>query len=333
MIVETKSKVFVTRLLPKSAMDRIFASFDARVWEGELPPPRERLLESVKDVEGLLCLVTDKIDSEVMDRATKLKVISNMAVGFDNIDVAEATRRKIVVTNTPGVLTDTTADFAFALILAGARRIVEADKVVRSGGWKTWGPMTLLGQDVHRATLGIIGLGRIGMAVARRAKGFDMKLIYYDTSRNKAAEKEFGLEYAGSLDALLSKSDFVTIHANLTEKTHHLIGSREFKLMKKNCVLVNTARGPIVDNMALFEALRDKRIAGACLDVTDPEPLPSDHPLLSLDNVVVTPHIASASIETRTKMAEIAVDNLLAGLSGKVPLYAVNPEAMVGRHR
>jgi glyoxylate reductase len=319
----------VTRLLPKSAMDRIFVSCDAKVWEGELPPPRETLLESLKDVEGLLCLVTDKIDSEVMDKAPKLKIISNMAVGYDNIDVAEATRRKIIVTNTPGILTDTTADFALGLMIAGARRIVEGDKFVRSGGWKTWGPMTLLGQDIRGATLGIIGLGRIGMAVARRAKGFDMKLIYYSPSRNKVAEKELGLEYAESLDTLLSRSDFITIHANLTEQTRHLIGSREFKLMKKNCVLVNTARGPIVDNMALFEALRDKKIAAACLDVTDPEPLPSDHPLLSLDNVVVTPHIASASVETRTKMAETAVDNLLAGLSGKVPPYVVNPEAIV----
>ena len=322
-----KPEVFVTRLLPQEAMNKIHSFCDAKVWEGELPPPRAVLLQSVTDVEGLLSLLTEKVDAELMDRAKKLRVISNCAVGFDNVDVQEATKRGIVVGNTPGVLTDTTADFAFALLMAAARRVVEGDRVVRAGKWKTWGPMTLLGQDVHNSTLGIVGLGRIGSAVAKRAQGFAMKILYTSHVRNKEAESELGVEYA-TMDRLLAESDFITIHTNLTPETHHLIGREEFDRMKRTTILVNTSRGPIVDNMALYEALRAGKIAYAALDVTEPEPLPADHPLLTLENVIVVPHIASASVATRTKMAVMAADNLIAGLKGEMPPNPVNPEVL-----
>lgn len=322
-----KPKVYVTRLLPKPAMDRIHSFCEAEVWEGELPPPRDTLLEKVRDVEGLVSLLTDKVDAELMNRAPNLKVVSNFAVGFDNIDVAEATNRGIIVGNTPGVLTDTTADFAFTLMMAAARRVAEADRTVRAGKWKTWGPMVLLGQDIHGATLGILGLGRIGQAVARRAKGFDMKLLYYDAVRQKQSEEELGIQFV-EFDRLLAESDFITIHINLTPENYHLMGAKQFDKMKKTSILVNTARGPIVDNMALYEALRDRKIAYAALDVTEPEPLPAEHPLLTLDNVIVVPHIASASVATRTKMALMAADNLIAGLKGETPPNPVNAEAL-----
>ena len=322
-----KPRVYVTRLLPKEAMDRVNAFCDAKTWDGPLPPPREVLEENVANIDGLLSLLTDKIDAALMDKASKLKVISNYAVGFDNIDIPAATKRGIIVGNTPGVLTETTADHAFALLMAAGRRIVEGDKEVRAGKWKTWGPMILLGQDIHGATLGIIGLGRIGSAVAQRAKGFGMKILYYDVIRQEKAEKELGIQYT-DLDKLLSQSDFITIHTNLTKETHHLIGAKQFEIMKRTCILVNTSRGPIVDNMALFEALRNKKIAYAALDVTEPEPLPADHPLLTLDNVIVVPHIASASVASRTKMGLMAADNLIAGLKGEMPPNPVNPEVL-----
>jgi glyoxylate reductase len=325
-----KPRVYVTRTLPKPAMDRIHSFCDAEVWEGELPPPREILLEKVGSIEGLLCLLTDKVDSELMNRAAKLRTISNCAVGFDNIDVAEATRRRIIVTNTPGVLTETTADFAFALMMAAARRVVEGDRLVHNGEWKTWGPMTLLGQDIHDATLGIIGLGRIGSAIARRAGGFDMKVLYYDAVRQKQAEDKLGVQYV-EIDTLLSESDFVTVHVNLSPSSHHLIGAKELAIMKKSSVLINTARGSIVDNMALYEALRASKIGFAALDVTEPEPLPADHPLLTLSNVMITPHIASASVKTRTKMGLMAANNLIAGVRGEMPPNPINPEVLNGR--
>ena len=322
-----KPKVYVTRLLPKVAMDRVHSFCDAKVWEGELPPPSEVLIQNVAEIEGLLSLLTDKVDAELINRAQKLKVISNCAVGFDNIDVQEATRRGIIVGNTPGVLTDTTADFAFALLMSAARRVVEGDRAVRAGRWKTWGPMILLGQDVHNATLGIIGLGRIGFAVAKRAQGFGMRILYTGRTRNMQAENELGIEYA-EFDKLLAESDFITLHTNLTPQTHHLIGQKQFEKMKRTAVLVNTSRGAIVDNMALYEALRTGKISYAALDVTEPEPMPADHPLLTLDNVIVVPHIASASVATRTKMALMAADNLIAGLKGEMPPNPVNPEAL-----
>ncbi len=320
-----KPKVFVTSALPKEAMDRINSFCDARIWAEELPPSKDALLENIRDVEGLLCLLTDQVDAELLGRASKLRVISNYAVGYDNIDVAAATKRGIVVSNTPGVLTESTADFAFALMMAAARRVVEGDKQVRAGGWKTWGPMTLLGRDMNHATLGIIGLGRIGTGVARRAKGFDARVLYSGPTRKIEIENELGIGYV-EFDRLLAESDFITIHATLTPKTYHLVGKEQLGKMKRTCVLVNTARGPLVDNMALYEALRDGKIAFAALDVTDPEPLPANHPLLTLNNVIVTPHIASATVATRTKMALMAVDNLIAGLKGEMPPNPVNPE-------
>ncbi len=323
----TKPKVYVTRLIPEEGLEMVKEFCEAKVWEGELPPPRDVLLEEVREIEGLLCLLTDKVDAELMDAAPKLKVVSNYAVGYDNIDVAEATKRGIVVGNTPGVLTDTTADLAFALLMAAARRIVEGDKFVRAGKWKTWGPKLLLGRDVHGATLGIIGLGRIGSAVAKRARGFDMRILYYDIRRREDLEEEWGIEYA-DLDTLLAESDFVTIHTILSPETYHLIGEREFKLMKKTAILVNAARGPIVDPKALYKALKDGEIAYAALDVTEPEPIRPDDPLLELENIIVVPHIGSASIATRTKMATMAAENLIAGLKGEMPPHCVNPEAL-----
>jgi len=324
-----KPKVYVTRLLPEPAMERINSFCDVDVWRGELPPSREVILRKVRDVNGLVCLLTDRIDGEVMSGAPSLRVISNYAAGFDNIDVVEATKRRIIVGNTPDVLTETTADFTFALMMAAARRVVEGDRSVRGGGWRTWGPMTLLGQDVHGATLGIVGLGRIGMAVARRAKGFGMKVLYCSRARRMEAETRLGVQYAEFV-RLLAESDFITVHVNLTPETFHLIGKEELEKMKKTCVIVNTSRGQVVDNLALYDALRVGRIAFAALDVTEPEPIPADHPLLTLQNLIVTPHIASASVKTRTEMAMIAAENLIAGLKGELPPHAVNPEFLRG---
>ncbi len=299
------------------------------VWPEETPAPREVFLEKVRDAEGILSLLTDRIDAEVIAAAPRLRVISNMAVGYDNVDVAAATARGIFVGNTPGVLTDTTADLAFALMLAVARRIVEAVDYVRRGLWKTWLPNLFLGLDVHHATLGIVGMGRIGYQVARRGRGFDMRVIYYSRSRKPEVETELGAEFA-PLDDLLREADFVSLHVPLTPQTYHLIGERELDLMKPTAVLVNTARGPVVDQAALYRALLRGRPAGAGLDVTDPEPIPPDDPLLSLPNVVVVPHIGSASHATRLRMAMLAVENLKAGLRGEIPPHCVNPE--VGQH-
>jgi len=327
-----KPRVFVTRRIPERGLKKILDFCDAEIWEEELPPPREVLLQKVRDCEGLLSLLTDKVDAELMDHAPKLKVISNYAVGYDNIDVDAATARGIAVGNTPGVLTETTADFAWALLMSAARRVVEGMDYVRAGRWKTWGPMLLLGQDVYGATLGLLGLGRIGSAVARRARGFAMRVIYYDPYRRQDLERELNIEYV-DLDTLFQQSDYISIHTPLTPETYRLVNRERFKQIKCTAILVNTARGPIVDTMALYEALRDGEIAYAALDVTDPEPLPADHPLLSLTNVVICPHIASASVETRSRMAEIAADNLIAGLKGEPLPAPVNPQVVPGRRQ
>jgi len=320
-----KPKVYVTRLIPEPGLDMVLEACDARVWEEELPPPRDVLLKEVRDVEGLLSLLTDKVDAELMDAAPRLKVISNYAVGFDNIDVAEATRRRIPVGNTPGVLTDSTADLAFALMMAAGRRLIEGVDYVRAGKWKTWGPKLLLGQDIHGATLGIIGFGRIGQAMAKRAIGFDMRVLAYDPYPDQKAAKALGVELV-ELDRLLAESDFISLHPLLTKETYHMIGEREFKLMKPTAILVNAARGPIVDPKALYNALKNGEIAYAALDVTEPEPIPMDDPLLTLPNCIIVPHIASASRATRGKMAEMAAANLLAGLRGERLPNCVNPE-------
>jgi glyoxylate reductase len=299
---------------------------DVAVWgTDEIPPPRSVLLRETAPCDGLLSLLTDKIDGALLDACPRVKVVSNYAVGFDNVDVEAATARGVVVTNTPGVLTETTADFAFTLLMAAARRVVEADRYTREGKWQSWMPMLFLGQDIHHATLGLVGLGRIGAAMAKRASGFDMNVLYHDVVRREDLERSMGIEYT-TLEDLLRRADFVSVHTPLTAQTRHLIGAEELKLMKKTAVLINSARGPIVDQDALVDALRSGTIAAAGLDVFEVEPIPAGHPLLSLPNVVVVPHIASASVETRTKMALMAVENLLAVLSGRRPPNFVNPE-------
>lgn len=322
-IKNRKPAVFVTRRLPEAVWKRLSKHVDAEIWDEELPPPYDLLLEKVQNKEGLLCLLTDRVDKELLAAGSDLKVISQIAVGYDNIDVAEAGRRGIRVGNTPGVLTDATADFTFALLMAAARRLGEAIEYVRADKWKTWGLTLLLGQDVQGTTLGIVGFGRIGQAVAQRAQGFGMKILYYSRHREIEAEKRFGAERQ-TLDNLLRESDFVSLHVSLNDETEDLIGAREFDLMKSSAILINTARGPIVQTDALYEALRDKKIAYAALDVTDPEPLPAGSDLLTLDNIIIAPHIASATISSRLKMCNMAVDNLLAGLSGEELPYPVN---------
>lgn len=323
-----KPKVYVSRIIPEAALEMVRAETEMRSWDREdVPPPHEVLLREVADCDGLLSLLTDKIDDELLARAPRLRVVANMAVGYDNIDVPAATRRRIVVTNTPEVLTETTADFAFALLMAAARRMVEADRFAREGKWKTWGPLLLAGQDIHHATLGLVGLGRIGSAVARRAKGFEIRVIYYDPIRRKDLEESLGIEYH-EMNEVLREADFVSVHVPLMPETHHLIGAKQFRMMKRTAVFVNAARGPIVDQSALVEALRTRTIYAAGIDVFEQEPVSPDDPLLKLDNVVVAPHIASASIPTRTRMATLAAENLLAVLQGKRPPTPVNPEVL-----
>ena len=320
-----KQKVFVTRVIPDKGLELVREFCEVDLWPDELPPTRNELLQHIRGVDGLLCLLTEKIDSEVMGEAgQQLKVISNHAVGFDNIDINAATARKIPVGNTPDVLTDATADFAFALMMAVARRIPEAERYVHEGNWKTWGPMILLGVELKGATLGLIGFGRIGKAVARRAKGFDMRVIYYDPSE-KNPDPEFKATPV-DVETLLEESDFISLHTPLTSKTHHLIDARALSKMKPNAVLVNTARGPVVDQNALYDALKAHRIFGAGLDVTEPEPLPIDNPLLTLDNIVIVPHIGSASKTARDKMSWMAAQNLIAGLKGERLPNCVNPQ-------
>ena len=323
----SRPKVFVARAIPDDGIRPIVEACDARIWEDELPPPRDELLRAVEGCDGVLTLLTDKVDDEFLDQAGPgLKVVSNFAVGFDNIDVPACTRRGIPVGNTPGVLTDTTADLAWSLLMAAARRVAEGDRYVREGRWKTWGPMLLLGPDVHGSTLGIVGFGRIGQAVARRAMGFGMTILYHDVRRAEAAvETAFGATFV-TLDELLAQSDFVSLHVNLTEETRHYMNAERLGWMKPSAVLVNTSRGPVVDPTALYEALRDGVIFAAALDVTDPEPIPLEDPLLTLDNCLIVPHIASASRATRGKMASMAAANLLAGVRGERLPTPVNPE-------
>ena len=317
--------------MAQEALDKIAQATEMQVWPEELPPPYKVLLEKARDAEGLVTLLSDRVDVALMDAAPKLKVVSNMAVGYDNISIAEATKRHIVVSNTPGVLTGTTADLTFTLLLAAARRVVEADNYTKKGRWKTWGPKILLGQDIHNATLGIIGLGRIGAEVAKRGRGFNMKVLYYDEIRqSEEEERQLGVEYIPELARLLSSADFISVHVPLLPQTHHLIGAAEFALMKPTAVFINTSRGPVVDQRALYEALKSGQIFAAAIDVTEVEPIPPDDPLLTLDNIIITPHIASASFTTRKNMALMAAENLLAGLRGQTPPNCVNPEALRG---
>jgi glyoxylate reductase len=321
------ARVYVTRRIPKVGLERIQSIAQAQVWEEELPPPYEVLLDKVRGRDGLVTLLTDKVDAKLMEAAgSSLRVISQYAVGYDNIDVGEATQRGIQVGHTPGALTDATADFTWALLMAAARRLVEGDRYVRAGRWRTWGPELFLGREIAGTTLGIVGLGRIGKAVARRARGFEMRVLYYEPEPLKEAESELGVVYA-PLEELLAEADFVSLHAPLTDETHHMIGTKAFVCMRPTAVLINCARGPMVDPRALHLALKHGQIAYAALDVTDPEPLPSDSPLLDLENLILTPHMASASQKARERMATMAAENLAAGLKDEPLPYSVNPEA------
>ncbi len=321
-----KPKIFITRKIPQAGLDRLAPQVEMEVWPGELSPPYETLLEKVRRIDGLLCLLTDRIDRPLMEAAgSSLKVISQMAVGFDNIDFQAATAMGIPVGNTPGVLTETTADFAWALLMAAARRVVEADKVTRAGGWKTWGPLFMLGTDIYGATLGIVGFGRIGQAIARRAAGFNMRILFYDRDLSREAAEAYHATWV-PLERLLAEADFVTIHTSLNAETLHMFSAEQFRQMKPTAILVNTSRGPVVDQPALAAALRARTIAAAAIDVTESEPIPPDDPLLTLDNLVITPHIASASIQARSKMALMAAENLLAGLAGERLPNCANPQ-------
>lgn len=316
-----KPHVFVTRVLPDKGMRLVLDFCEAEVWPEDMPPAHEQLLKKAAGKDGLLTLLTDKIDAEVMEAAPRLRVISNCAVGVDNIDLAAATRRGIPVGNTPDVLTDATADMTFALLLATARRIVEAVEYVRAGKWKTWDLQLLLGADLAGRSLGIIGFGRIGRAVAKRAQGFDLRVSYFDP-----AVVNSPLGESTELNTLLRISDFVSLHVPLTKATHHMIGEENLRRMKSTAILVNTSRGPAVDHGALYRALTEGWIAAAALDVTEPEPLDPASPLLRLSNCLVVPHLGSASRWTREQMAVLAAENLIAGLQGRRLPHLVNPE-------
>ena len=322
----SKPRVFVTRRIPDKGLDLARQAAEVEVWQDPLPPSYETLLQKVKGLDALLCLLTDRIDANLMDAiGPQVKVISQMAVGFDNIDIAAATARGIPIGNTPGVLTDTTADFAWALLMAAARRVVEGDKFTRAGRWKTWGPIDFLGPDVTGATLGIVGFGRIGQGLAKRAQGFDMRILYFDTQRYPEAEQKYGAQFV-ELDTLLRESDFVSLHTVLSPETYHLMDDVRLGQMKRSGILINTSRGPVVDPAALYRALSSGTIAYAALDVTEPEPIQLDDPLLTLDNIIIAPHIASASYQTRDKMATMAAANLIAGLQGERLPNCVNPQ-------
>jgi len=324
----SRPKVYVTRKVPEQALEILRSVATVSVWDREdVPPPREVILRELAEADGVFSLLTDRIDAEVMAAAPRLKVISNFAVGFDNVDIPAATKRGIVVTHTPDVLTETVADFTVCLMLAAARRLVEADRYTRDGKWKTWEPLLLAGQDIHHATLGLIGLGRIGAAVARRAQGFGMRVVYYDVVRREDLERSLSITHR-SLDDVLRDSDVISVHVPLSEQTRHLIGRAQFALMKNTAVFVNTSRGPVVDQAALTQALASRRIFAAGIDVFEQEPVSPDDPLLKLDNVIVVPHIASASIPTRIRMATLAAENLVSVLQGKRPPNPVNPEVL-----
>ena len=327
-----KPKVFVTREIPEEGLKLIREYYEVEVWDRYTPPPRDVLLEKVRSVDALVTLLTDRIDRELLDNAPNLRIIAQYAVGYDNIDVEYATSKGVYVTNTPGVLTDATADLTWALLLAAARRVVEADEFVRSGEWwrtgTGWHPLMMLGYQVSGKVLGVIGMGRIGQAVARRAKGFNMRILYYQRHRlPDDLERELGAQYV-DLETLLRESDFVTIHVPLTHETYHMIGERELKMMKRTAILINTARGAVIDEQALVKALKERWITAAALDVFEQEPLPPDHPLMKLDNVVLAPHIGSATHETRNAMAKLVAENLVAFYRGEVPPTLVNKDVV-----
>ena len=322
----SRPRVFVTRRIPQIGIDVLSQAADVEVWPDPLPPPRSVMEEKVGEVDGLLSLLTDKIDDALLERAPRLRVISNMAVGYNNIDIDASTRRGIPIGNTPGVLTEATADLTVALVLAAARRVVEGHLFAVSGEWKTWDPLGHLGQDLVGRTLGVVGLGQIGAAVARRLHfGWKMKVLYTARNRKEEAEKELGATFV-LFDQLLADSDVVVVQTDLNPSTNHLFDKAAFAKMKPTAIFINSARGPVHQQADLIDALRNGKIFAAGLDVTDPEPPSPDDPLLTVPNLVLTPHIASATIETRDKMAEIAARNIVAGLAGKPLLHCVNPK-------
>jgi glyoxylate reductase len=331
--MSSKPKVFVTRRIPAAGLDRICQQCDADVWPEQMPPPYDLLRQKVAACDGLVSLLTDKIDAALMDAAPRLKVVSNYAVGFNNIDIPAATARGIAVGNTPGVLTDATADMAFCLLIAAARRLVDSADYARAGRWKTWEPLGHLGQDLAGRTLGVVGMGRIGYALARRCHfGWDMQVLYHDMYRHEKAETELDARQV-DLDTLLRQADFVSVHTDLNDTTRGLFNAERFRQMKPTAVFVNTARGPIVVEKDLIAALQSGVIFAAGLDVTDPEPPDPASELLRVPNLVVAPHIASATVGTRNAMAEICANNLLAGLSGQPLPTWVNPEVEAQRRR
>jgi len=330
-VVILRPRVFVTRRFFPEALEVLTDAADTEVWPDDEPPTTEQLLEKVVEADGILTNIMDRIDADVFQAAHRLKVVSQLGVGVDNIDVAEATRRGVLVGNTPGVLAKATADIAFGLLMSAARRISEGDRWLRAGNWKMqYHPMVWLGAEVHGATLGIVGMGQIGVEMAKRARGFDMRVIYYSRTRKPELESELGMEYFEPSD-LLSTADFVTLHIPLTLETRHFIGERELQLMKPTAILINAARGAVVDSQALYTALKEGWISGAALDVTDPEPILPDDPLLSLDNLVITPHIGSASIDSRRRTCLLAARNVVAGIQGKRLEACANPEVYAAK--
>lgn len=323
--MSNKPVIAVTRRLPEAGMAMLAGASDieARVFPLDRPPTRPELIELLQGASAAITFVTDPVDGAVLDAAPDLKVLANFAVGYDNINVPDATSRGVLVTNTPGVLTETTADFTFAILIAAARRVVEAADYVRAGKWETWSPTLFLGWDLHGATIGIVGYGRIGREVGKRAAGFDMRILV----NNRSPLADDDIATAVDLDVLLKESDFVCLNVALTPETRGMIGKRELELMKPSAILVNAARGPVVQTDALYDALKTGVIAAAALDVTDPEPLPPDHPLIGLPNCLVVPHIASATVATRSKMATMAVSNALAVVRGQQPPNPVNQPA------
>jgi glyoxylate reductase len=326
-------KVYITRNIPEAGPERLRETgWAVDHWASDNVIPRATLLENIHGCDAVLTLLTDKVDAEFLDAAgPNLQVVANLAVGFDNFNVAEMTARHVIGTNTPEVLTDTTADLAFALLMSTARMLPQAQRYVYDGKWTTWGPLLFRGQDIHHATLGLVGMGRIGAAMARRGAGFDMKIIYHDTFRREDLEAQFGYEFRHTVDDVLREADFVSVHTPYMPSTHHLINAERLAIMKRTAILINSARGPIVDPIALFHALRDGTIWAAGLDVTSPEPIPLDDPLLTLDNCLIVPHIASASMRTRDAMSALAADNIIKVLRGNAPPTPVNREAVVAR--
>jgi glyoxylate reductase len=317
--------------IPEKALAIVRGAAEVRIHAADGPPSREELLREVAQVDGLLCMLTERIDGELLDAGKNLKIVSSMSVGYDHVDLEAATKRGVMVTNTPGVLTEATADTTLGLMLAVARRIVEGDRYLRDGSWRLkWSPMMMVGRDVHGKTLGIYGMGRIGNSVARRATGFGMRIIYHNRSRNEEIEKESGAEYR-SKEELLRESDFLSVHVPLNTETRNSIGAKELAMMKPTAFLINTSRGGVVEERALVEALRAGTIAGAGLDVFEKEPIEMDNPLIGMKNVVLTPHIGSGSVESRTAMAVLAAENLAAGLKGERPPNLLNAETFEGR--